>query len=59
MKIFEEMWVLNLFLGNMGESPDGFDENSPPKAQTAACIVGVKHSQSYPFKMKIHTVVMG
>lgn len=51
--------MLNLFLGNMGESPDGSDENSPPKAQTATCIVGVKHSQSDPFRMKIHTVVMG
>lgn len=35
MKIFEEMWVLNLFLGNMGEQSDGFDKNSPLKAQTS------------------------
>lgn len=39
MKIFEEMWVLNLFLGNMGQQFDGFDKNSPLEVQTSGYIV--------------------
>lgn len=38
MKIFE-MWVLNLFLGTMGEQSDAFNKNSPLETQTSGYIV--------------------
>lgn len=39
MKFFEEMWVLNLFFGNMEGQSDEFDKNPPLEAQISGYII--------------------